>query len=170
MKKTKLIAALAGLSAAVTVAGSCGEAAVTVTGNEGIEEFVRDYYSNEHLVLSESVSDKSQTLVWFVSDEEMLKTCMAITFKNKPNNQYEFIGTETVEKLSGDIWECFWHDGVSFYVNDQRCAEYTFSDNGNTMKAQLGEMPTSLFCNLSGADSDLHVTFNDKNGRRVFGN
>ena len=169
MKKAKLIAALAGLLAVVTIAGSCDEAPETVTGKEGVEKYVKDYYSNEHLVLSETVNDNSQTLAWFVSDSEMFSTCMAITFKNKPNNQFEFVGTEKVEKLSDKIWKCFWHDGVSFYINDPNCAEFVFSDNGQTLTTQLGKMPTSLYCSLTGADSDLKVTFNDKNGKRVLG-
>ena len=166
MKKTKLIPAAAGLAALVMIAGSCGEAE-TVTGKEGMEKFVRDYYSNEHLVLTEMISDNSQTLAWFVSDSEMLNTCMAVSFKTKSGNQYEFIGPENVDKVADEIWKCFWHDGVSFYVNNQKCTEFIFSDNGSTMTSQLGEKPTSLFCNLSGADSNLRVVFKDKNGKTI---
>ena len=154
MKKTKLIPAAAGLVALVMIAGSCGEAE-TVTGKEGMEKFVRDYYSNEHLVLTEMISDNSQTLAWFVSDSEM------------SGNQYEFIGPENVDKVADEIWKCFWHNGVSFYVNNQKCTEFIFSDNGSTMTSQLGEKPTSLFCNLSGADSNLRVVFKDKNGKTI---
>lgn len=168
MKKTKLIAALAGIAATAAFAGSCGGAEI-VTGKEGVEKYIKDYYGNEHLVLSETVYDNNQTLVWVVSDSAMLNTCFAMTFANKPDNKYEFVGTETVNKVSNKIWECFWHDGVSFYINDPDCDEFYFEDNGRSVTSKLGEMPTTLFCNISNIDDDVHVIFRDKNGRKVLG-
>ena len=165
MKKLKIVSALAASALVILSVSSCG--ADVVTGRDGMLGYIRDYYSNDQLVMNASTYDRSENIVWVTSESGLAGYCIAATFRLKSDNKYEFVRMESPAEAADGIWECRWHGGTAVFVNNPDCRQVCYSDGENTMTVDILSIPADIFTPFNGGNADAYLYYYDAKGRKL---
>lgn len=164
-KKVLRAAALAaGLAAAVTMLGSCGNDNI-VTGSDGLAKFGKEYFGNDLMEMKGSTHNHKETLAWYVAKFSTLTRCEAASYSDKPGGQYEFIRDENAVREADGIWSCKWHDGVAVHIENPDCAEIKVSNPKISTTINVTETPYSIYLLLYEGKTD--ISFYNKDHRPI---
>lgn len=156
---TALICSIAMLSA-------CGDK--TVNGKNGMQEFAREYYGDDTLILSDTLNNDNQELAWFVSGKAPDELCYATAFSVEGDDSYKFIADQTATQNISDIWTCLWYGTIAFHIENPECTEIKIVSSQGVEMISVDTVPCSKYFSYKDT-SELDYYFLDKEGNEITG-
>ena len=118
----------------------------------------------EMVIAGKSTIDRTTHLFWFVTGNEyQMNRPHPIEFKELGDNEYEFIHSYNPVPRGQDIYALLWHDGYSFFVNNEKCKTIRIDDYAGVKEIEVTEYPFIYYNGLLPRE----YTFLDADGNEI---
>lgn len=118
----------------------------------------------EMVIAGKSTIDHTTHLFWFVTGNEyQMNRPHPIEFRELKDNEYEFVHSYNPISRGQDIYALLWHDGYSFFINNEKCKTIRIDDYTGVKEIEVTEYPFIYYNSLLPRE----YTFLDADGNEI---
>lgn len=118
----------------------------------------------EMVIAGKSTIDHTTHLFWFVTGNEyQMNRPHPIEFRELKDNEYEFVHSYNPISRGQDIYALLWHDGYSFFINNEKCKTIRIDDYAGVKEIEVTEYPFIYYNSLLPRE----YTFLDADGNEI---
>ena len=118
----------------------------------------------EMVIAGKSTIDHTTHLFWFVTGNEyQMNRPHPIEFRELKDNEYEFVHSYNPILRGQDIYALLWHDGYSFFINNEKCKTIRIDDYAGVKEIEVTEYPFIYYNSLLPRE----YTFLDADGNEI---